>query len=564
MLYVIVGIIIVIAAVVIYGSVQRRRIYKQIDRYETWKIDVMNRPVTEQIAKVKELKMIGETEKKFEMWRNDWDEIITTELPLIEEKLFDAEEFADKYRFRQAQSVIEDIQKNLETMEEQIAKMLSDLNEVVDSEKQNREDIVSVKEQFHSLKRELITKRPQYREAGAYLEARLDQVEADLSHYEQQTDEGNVIKAREILVQVKEQIETLFGKIEEIPQQYKDIHIVLPKQLNEIEVGITDMINKGYSLDHLNLTEQIAQIRKHLLVFDEAMKKAEFHDVQEGLQNSFEEVEWIYNRLDKEVEARKLLKENAPIVRRDLEIVGEKIKDINKETEIVKQSYRIDEDDLRTQGEIDKTFEKLEKEFNEVDKVLEEKQQAFSIIHEKIEDMRTHIDVLRDSADQFKELLTNLRKDELLAKDSLQELRSKLFEARRKIRKGNLPGIPISYMTIVEDGEEILTEVSQKLDMKPLEMHAIHQLLDEAREKITLVNDKTDEMVESAILTEQLIQYGNRYRSRYPQLDEALREAESYFRSYNYNEAVELAAAAIYRIDPNVVKRFKVEVEEVV
>ncbi len=71
-------------------------------------------------------------------------------------------------------------------------------------------------------------------------------------------------------------------------------------------------------------------------------------------------------------------------------------------------------------------------------------------------------------------------------------------------------------------------------------------------------------MVESAILTEQLIQYGNRYRSRDPELHQALLQAEDYFRSYNYAEAVEIAAAAIYRIDPSVVKRFKVEVEDVV
>ncbi|MGV3488664.1 MAG: septation ring formation regulator EzrA [Tuberibacillus sp.] len=564
MLYIIVGIIVMAAAIVIYGSVMRRRIFKQIDRFESWKIDIMNRPVTEQIARIKDLKMVGETEKKFEIWRSDWDEIITTELPLIEEKLFDAEEYADRFQFKKAQSAVEDIQRNLEIIENQISEMLKDLNEVVESEEKNRQDIVSVKEQFHSLKKDLITKRPLYKDAGVYIEGRLLQIETDLSHYEQQTNEGNVIKAREILVSAKEQLDELTGIVEEIPDLYRDILTVLPKQIADIENGISDMVEEGYSLEHLNLDEQIAQFRKHIQLYEESMKKAEYDIVKEGLQNTFEQVEWIYNRLEKEVESRKLLREDTPIVRRDLEIVGEKIKAINKETEIVKQSYLIEEEDLRTQSEIDQTFKKLEQEFNEVDKVLGEKKQAFSIIHEKIEDMREHIEVLRDSVDQFKELLTNLRKDELLAKETLQQLRETLLDARRKVRKSNLPGIPNAYLTIVEDGEEILGEVSHKLDMKPLEMQVIHQLLDEAREKIALVNEKTDEMVESAILTEQLIQYGNRYRSRYPELDAALREAEKYFRSYNYSEAVEMAAAAIYKIDPGVIKRFKVEIEEVV
>jgi len=564
MVYAIVGIILLFAAIVVYGSIMRRRIFKQIDRFESWKIDILNRPITEQISRIKELKMVGETEKKFEKWRADWDEIVATELPMIEEMLFDAEELTDRFQFGKAQSTLRDIQKNLENIEDQIKKMLDDLNEVVESEEKNRQDIVRVKEQYHNLKRELITRRSYYREAGDYLEKELTQVETDLSQFEQQTDEGNVIKAREILIGAKDRLETLANLVQEIPDLYKDIHTVIPKELNEIENGMKDMIENGYSLDHLNLDDWLAQTRKALQLFDEGMRKASFADVKEGLENTFEQVEWVYGRLEREVESKKRLREEAPVIRRDLEIVGEKIKDINKETEVVKQSYYIDEEDLKTQSEIDKTFKKLEQEFQEVDQVLNENKQAFSILHEKMEDMKEHIDVLRDSVDRFKEFLTNLRKDEMLAKDTLQQLKEQLLEARRKVRKSNLPGIPNSYMTIVEEGEEILREISQKLDMKPLTMPTIHQLLDEAREKIVLVKEKTDEMVESAILTEQLIQYGNRYRSQNPELDEALRKAESYFRSYNYSEAVELAALAIYKIDPSVIKRFKVEIEEVV
>ena len=52
------------------------------------------------MSKIKHLKMTGETEEFFERWREEWDEIVTAHLPKVEELLYDAEENADKYRFK--------------------------------------------------------------------------------------------------------------------------------------------------------------------------------------------------------------------------------------------------------------------------------------------------------------------------------------------------------------------------------------------------------------------------------------------------------------------------------
>ena len=563
MVYVIVAILLIVVAVAIYGAVMRRKIYQEIDRYESWKIDVMNRPIAEQIAKVKELKMVGETEKKFESWRRDWDEIVTTDLPAVEEKLFDAEDYADKFRFGKAQEVVIDIQRSLEAVEAKLKRMLDDLNEVIESEEENRKDIVTVKEKYHGLKKDLIAKRPLYKRTAPFVEAELSNIESDLARFEEEREAGNVLKAREILGGVKERLDELADIMGKIPKFYHDIHDRLPKQLDELENGVAEMAAEGYALSHLKIDERIKDMRNQLIACEDGLEKAVFDEVEQVIADLNEQLEWLYNQLEKEVESRKQLREEVPIVRRDLEIVAEKVKEIARETELVKESYRIEPGDLRTQQDIDEAFEKLRKEFDEVSAVLSENKQAFSIIYEKVEDMRHHIERLRDNADEFKEFLTNLRKDELIAKETLQKLKERLFKARRKVQKSNLPGIPASYITLVDDAEEVLSEISIKLDVKPLEMHVIQQLLDDAHEKVRLVYEKTDEMVESAILTEQLIQYGNRYRSRDPELHQALLQAEDYFRSYNYAEAVEIAAAAIYRIDPSVVKRFKVEVEDV-
>ena len=46
----------------------KRKYYSEVDRYESWKIDIMNRPVLDEMSKVKQLNMTGQTEELFERW----------------------------------------------------------------------------------------------------------------------------------------------------------------------------------------------------------------------------------------------------------------------------------------------------------------------------------------------------------------------------------------------------------------------------------------------------------------------------------------------------------------
>ena len=95
----ILGLIVLVLGFFIIGYFFKKKRYTDIDKLEEWKMNIMNRPVLDELSKVKQLNMTGETEEMFEKWRNEWDEIVTVRLPDVEEMLFDAEEFIDKYRF---------------------------------------------------------------------------------------------------------------------------------------------------------------------------------------------------------------------------------------------------------------------------------------------------------------------------------------------------------------------------------------------------------------------------------------------------------------------------------
>ena len=97
-----IGGIAVIICIFLAGYLLKKKYYKETDRLEEWKIESNNRPVLDELQKVKKLNMNGETEERFERWRSIWDEIISVKLPDIEELLFESEDFIDRYKFKNA------------------------------------------------------------------------------------------------------------------------------------------------------------------------------------------------------------------------------------------------------------------------------------------------------------------------------------------------------------------------------------------------------------------------------------------------------------------------------
>jgi len=93
-------------------------------------------------------------------------------------------------------------------------------------------------------------------------------------------------------------------------------------------------------------------------------------------------------------------------------------------------------------------------------------------------------------------------------------------------------------------------------------MEAVRASLAKAEENVTYMHDKVEEMLENAFLVEKIIQYGNRYRTRYPFVREKLLEAEKAFRSYDYAAALEQAAAAVEKVEPGALKKIEALLNE--
>lgn len=556
--YFIIALLILLVAAIITGMVMRKKTYHRIDEYEEWKISIMNRPVTSQMSQVKKLNLTGETETKFETWRSEWDDIVTKELPEVEEKLFEAEKAADRYRFDRAKQVLVRIQKLLQHAERRVDDMVKDLREFIANEERDRQDVMTIKTRYHDLKKQFLAHRTSFQDVIQPIEDMLNQVDEQIQQYEEQTEGGNYSDARQSLQTARDYLDSLEAKQDAVPQLLHELQHVLPKDIKALQDGIEGMRDEGYILDHLHLSDALQTLNQQI---DEQMAVLETAEIQAPktvVENMHDDLESIYDQLEYEVASKKTVESERPLVEEQLTAMAQNIKDLQDETQTVQMSYHVAEEDLEKQTQLEDTFQKASKQAEDAFAMMDEQRQGFGPLRETFANIQATMDQLDEERFAYEESLHALREDELRAKEAVRDMQKQLAETRRLLQKSNIPGVPYYHEASVTSAEEKIADVDEQLSKKPLDIAMINRVKEQARQEVEENLQETKTLIEDAALSERLIQYGNRYRTRYQDVAAQLNDAELSFRDYNYQEALEIAARAIQQVEPHILQEFQV------
>ncbi len=549
--------IIFIIIIFIIGYMMRKKYYKEIDQLEAKKMETMNQPVVEALAKVKQLNMTGKTEEMFEKWRQVWDDVITVQLPHIDELLFEAEEYTDKFNFKKVKEIRMKIENDLARINEQIQKILDELKELTESEEKSRTDIESLKEKYGSAKKRLLTESHTFGEAAKKLEEQLNSAAEKISKYEMLTEDGDYIAARKEVVSLSEELESLVYRMEKIPDLLTDCQTIIPSQKDELFLGYKEMLEQGYVLDHIQMETLMEKMDKELKTYREFLIQTEVDEVAEGLEELKVQIELLYDLLEKEVYARHDVLQKNEKTEAYLNRLKEANEQLKSETELVQESYQLFDNDLNVPHDLEKSLSQLTRRYELIEGKIQEDQSAFTSLSEELNEIESGLEKLETKQQLFAERLQSLRKDELEAREKIALLKKKVSEIARIVQKSRMPGLPSDVESLYEQASEQIEDVFKSLLEKPLNMKSVQSHLFEATDTVDHLYSRTEEHIENARLAERVIQYGNRYRGQDPHLRADLEKAERAFRNYEYRSSLEQAAAAVEKVEPGALKKIE-------
>jgi septation ring formation regulator len=408
----------------------------------------------------------------------------------------------------------------------------------------------------------LLAHRLTFGNAEKQLEAQLDDVTNKFREFAEKTEQGDYLEAREVVLTIHAQLTSIKNKMELIPQLLIECQSIIPSQLSEVQEGYREMEGQGYYLDHLELEKEITQLEENLKNYHALIEETDVDQAGEGIKEVKERIDILFDLLEKEVLAKHFVLKNEKITSDILTDATNENENLSNEVAHVQQSYQLTDSDFEIQRNLERELSTVYKHYSILVEKLKMNETAQSAISEEVRDLKDQLDAIRDEQQSFALKLQALRKDELEAREKVTELTKKVGQALRLVTKSNIPGLPNDYKYLVEDANDSIQNVKYQLEEKPLTISALNQYLEIAVLTVEKLTNTTIELVENVMLAEKAIQYGNRYRSQYPSVAKGLLEAERAFRQFDYQEAIEQAAASIEGIDPEALKKIKATVAE--
>ncbi|WP_226036407.1 septation ring formation regulator EzrA [Aquibacillus saliphilus] len=553
----VIGCILGVIALIILGLILRKRVYDEVDRLEGWKMDIMNKNVTSELARVKKLNLSGETQEKFESWKERWDIILTRELPDIEEYLLDAEEASDKFRISGAKKNLHIVEETLVAIENNIAKMFEELDQLIDSEQNSREEVDNLQPKVAGLRKKLIQSRPQYGKAEIRFDVEIDELEQQIANYYQMTESGNYFEAQQLVSEMKVTLNFLEEQIEEFPIVYKKCKHELPVQIDDVLFGIKEMKDEGFRIEHLGFEKELRNFQESLVKSVEQLEKGSLADAYEIISPIEERITEMYQLLEKEAVAKSYVAKKAPSYRKLLTEVDNDLTDTTDEVVRLQETYYFEDNDMKIHLHLENWIKQIKKEHEKIEKNVEEEKISHSNLRELIENSYKQLLELQDAHEEFKERIHTLRKDEIEAKEKVFEIRNELFETNRKLQKSNIPGVPNYIWDLMEEATAKSDSVVKNLENQPLDIGKVQHSLVEATKAVQTMTNQTELLLDQARLVEFVIQYANRYRSQHAFLAAKLYEAEELFRKFEYESALEEASNALEDIEPGALRKLE-------
>ena len=142
-----------------------------------------------------------------------------------------------------------------------------------------------------------------------------------------------------------------------------------------------------------------------------------------------------------------------------------------------------------------------------------------------------------------------MKDDEYRAKEQLATIQDLLKKSRYKLKDYKLPVIPSSYYVELKEAQDAIREIAKELDKKPIVIKILNIRVDTARDLVFKIYNKTNDMIKASMMSEDMIIYGNRYRSSYPEVEQELEKATALFFKGQYDKSLEISKNAIDGIE---------------
>ena len=559
MIVFLIAFICIIILLVIIRNKRKQKFKQTIEELDYEKNKLIGVPILSELSKVRDLVKTDDLKQKLNEWDETFKVIKEEKIDTLTDLITEADFMIDRKDYSGAVRKIADIEILLKSLQAKTANLLEEVRVITKSEERNRSIITKLKAIYRECESKYERTKKDYGPLGDSIESFLTSIDNGFKKFESYMDKNDYVSVEKLVISLEKDINTLKDFLEKAPDLVLISTLMIPNKIEETKTLYFRMQRDGFPLDYLNIEYNIKEIEDKVSAIMEQMKTFDLTNADIELKTMLEYFNTIFNSFDKERESKDIFRENIKKLKKKLEGVNKVIYDIYLQMDDIKSTYDLSDAEIGKFNAISKSLEKINEDYKVLFEHGKGKTFAYSKLVEELDGLGNRLTRLQDDLDYRLKSITSMKDDESRAKEQLNMIQNLIIQSKNKLKEYKIPVIPNSYYIELEEAGEAIREIIKELAKKPIVIKILNIRVDTARDLVFKIYNKTNDIVKSVIACENLIVYGNRYRTTYKEIDAALNEAEELFRKGKYKQSMDTSIKAISTVDDTVVTRFELE-----
>ena len=557
LIYLMVAIAVILILAYVAAIFLRKRNVSRLTALEERKEELYNLPVNDEVEAVKNMHLIGQSQVTFREWNQKWVDLSLNSFADIENNLFEAEGYNNSFRFFKATHQIDQIESQIDLIEEDIAAIRNALSELEKQESKNSGRVLHALDLFENLQHTVAENSEQYGKALPEIEKQLENIQSEFSQFVTLNSSGDPVEAAAILDSTENHILALTHIVDRVPSLVKTLSTELPEQLEDLEEGYRKLLDANYHFTETDIESRFQLLHESLKNNQENIRQLELDNAEYENTQIQEEINALYDIFTREIAAQKVVESLLSTLPTYLNHLKENNQVLVQDLERLNKTYLLPESDGNHVRRLQAELSGLDTAITEATEDQTEPTQAYSILEEQFNSLQSNLKGIEDEQVSVSERLAQIEKDDINARQKANVYVNRLHTIKRYMEKRNLPGIPQSFLKLFFTASHNTEDLMAELEQAQVNIESVKRILEIATHDMEALETETYNIVQYATLTEQLLQYSNRYRSFDERIQQAFNEAlEIFEKEFDYKASFEKISQALEVAEPGVTNRF--------
>ncbi|WP_278589284.1 septation ring formation regulator EzrA [Limosilactobacillus pontis] len=551
-------IVILIVILVILASIvwYQHRVLKQVQGMMVACQQLRDKKIEEQLKQADQLQLTGDAKKELDKLQASYNNKIMPQLKAIRATGQDLQRAARTTKLLTIGGPVNDLRADLAKVTTTLKQVEQSLQHIERQSKAHKQAIDQIKQNYQKFHQQLNEKRFEYGDSAKKLNERLADLEKQYDHFVDLTRKGDQEAAQEVLTDLQQGNQELATQIKRVPALYKPLVTEFPDQLRELASGYETLTTEHYHFTESDLDSQIKRLQTKVDATMGQLNDLQLDVVKQANDDLAEQIDHVYAVMQKEIDACDEAHHLIEMMGRFTQHAQHQNNELIGELDRLSLSYTLNNNEFEQARQLNEQIKMIVKQYNEDQQAIRDRRAVYSQIVDREKANRDSLTDIEQEQGKINDAVAKLQTDEQRARKMLQQYSVQIRTIRRQVEQLNLPGVSQEYMDYFFGVSDEIKKLADELNEYKINMENVTKQLIMVEADLEKLQDKTNDLRDSAELTERLQQYANRFAGN-EKVAAAAKKSQQLFDQYNYAGSLETIATALEEVEPGSYKRLE-------